>query len=167
MVTAECKMSENLSSECFNIGRDIDRSRQDQNRHRRAIADCEREIRNGTERIREVRRQLNVLRSTQVAIETTPRVLGPGPMAAGMITSEGIGLARQIDDLERQRERVSNTVSACTRRLNTGRGDLSHVESHLERLASEFTRLGCSGNHSPTLNTCICPCEPWWAEVMS
>lgn len=148
-MTREVKMSDNLSSECFNIGRDIARLRQDQRKHRHTIADCERDIREGNERTREIRRRLNVLRSAQVALEAAPRALGPGPVTAGAVTSRGIGLARQIDESEREREQISTAISACTRRRNNAQGDLSHVESHLERLTESFSRAGCAASTIP------------------
>ena len=148
-MNVECKMSDNLSSQCFNVGRDIARSQQDQNVHRRAIADCQQHINADEERLREIESNLFSLRASQIAAESVPRAAGRTAQLVGGASSNAIRLARKIDDLERERDRISNTVSACTRRLNTARGDLFHVENHLERLTSEFARLGCSASTIP------------------
>jgi len=82
-------------------------------------------------------------------LENTPKVLGPVGAIGGMISSKLFKLARKIDELKTEKDRLLNAISFCKRELNDEIRALTGAEFDLDRMEDSFARLNCAASAIP------------------
>jgi predicted nucleic acid-binding Zn-ribbon protein len=129
--------------QCTSLSRDIRELETERSKLTYPIYEMESSIQDTTVRLGQIERELSEISTVQ---ELARGIGGRGGIP-GAMAGEGFAqlfaLARQKDELERERDRLRSDLSSLDPKLQDAKRRLENVDLSLNRLQDAFSQLGC------------------------